>query len=122
MLRDAASCAQLRENRPQRVSAVAAGVLLVARQFRARAAVGQHQQRVVAEAVRAARRVADHAVEGAARLARDTDTVAAIAGALVGARWGASAVPEHWQRIVHGWPGLTGADLARRGLAVTSSA
>lgn len=61
-------------------------------------------------------------LEGAARLARDTDTVAAIAGALVGACWGASAVPEHWQRIVHGWPGLTGADLARRGLAVTSSA
>jgi ADP-ribosylglycohydrolase len=59
------------------------------------------------------------ALEGAARLANDTDTVGAIAGALLGARWGASAVPEQWQRIVHGWPGLTGADLARRGLALT---
>lgn len=61
------------------------------------------------------------ALEGAARLANDTDTVGAIAGALLGARWGASAVPEHWQRIVHGWPGLTGADLARRGLALTQA-
>lgn len=58
-------------------------------------------------------------LESAARLANDTDTVAAIAGALLGARWGASAVPAEWRRIVHGWPGLTGADLARRGLALT---
>ena len=61
-------------------------------------------------------------LEGAARLAGDTDTVAAIAGALVGARWGASAVPEPWQRIVHGWPGLTGVELAKRGLAVVPNA
>ena len=59
-----------------------------------------------------------HVLEGAARLAGDTDTVAAIAGALVGARWGASAVPAEWRRFVHGWPGLTGGDLARRGLAL----
>lgn len=59
-----------------------------------------------------------HVLEGAARLAGDTDTVAAIAGALVGARWGASAVPAEWRRIVHGWPGITGGDLARRGLAL----
>lgn len=38
----------------------------------------------------------------------DTDTVAAIAGALLGARWGASAVPAAWRRISHGYPGLTG--------------
>ncbi len=47
----------------------------------------------------------------------DTDTVAAIAGALLGARWGASVIPEPWVRAVHGWPGLdaTGLrDLARR--------
>lgn len=37
----------------------------------------------------------------------DTDTVAAIAGALLGARWGASAVPARWRRICHGYPGLT---------------
>lgn len=33
----------------------------------------------------------------------DTDTVAAIAGALLGARWGASAIPEQWLRLLHGW-------------------
>ncbi|MFW6869501.1 ADP-ribosylglycohydrolase family protein [Nocardioides sp. CPCC 206347] len=38
----------------------------------------------------------------------DTDTVAAIAGALLGARWGASAVPAEWRRVVHGYPGLRG--------------
>lgn len=41
----------------------------------------------------------------------DTDTVAAIAGGLAGARWGASAVPSAWRRVVHGWPGLRGRDL-----------
>lgn len=57
-------------------------------------------------------------LEGAARLAGDTDTVAAIAGALVGARWGASAVSFSWRRAVHGWPGLTGSELTRRAVAV----
>ncbi|MFF4960985.1 ADP-ribosylglycohydrolase family protein [Streptomyces sp. NPDC001222] len=53
------------------------------------------------------------ALEAAVRAGTDTDTVAAIAGALLGARWGCSAVPLEWQRDVHGWPGLTGADLVR---------
>jgi ADP-ribosyl-[dinitrogen reductase] hydrolase len=52
-----------------------------------------------------------HALEAAVRGGRDTDTVAAIAGGLLGARWGASAVPLAWQRILHGWPGLRGRDL-----------
>ena len=38
----------------------------------------------------------------------DTDTVAAIAGAVLGARWGASAIPAEWRRICHGYPGITG--------------
>ena len=38
----------------------------------------------------------------AARSGGDTDTVAAICGALVGARWGASAVPLGWRRVLHG--------------------
>ncbi len=46
-------------------------------------------------------------------IGNDTDTVAAIAGALLGARWGASAVPEKWREIVHGWPGLGAKDLVR---------
>lgn len=36
-------------------------------------------------------------------IGQDTDTVAAIAGALVGARWGASAVPSQWLTDLHGW-------------------
>ena len=38
----------------------------------------------------------------------DTDTVAAIAGALLGARWGASAVPAEWREVLHGYPGVRG--------------
>ncbi len=51
------------------------------------------------------------ALHNAIRIGDDTDTVAAIAGGLLGARWGASAVPETWVRAVHGWPGLTGEHL-----------
>lgn len=47
----------------------------------------------------------------AIRIGHDTDTVAAITGALLGARWGMSAVPAAWRRILHGWPGLRGLDL-----------
>jgi ADP-ribosyl-[dinitrogen reductase] hydrolase len=52
------------------------------------------------------------ALEAAVRIGDDTDTVAAIAGSLLGARWGASAVPERWRRMLHGWPGLCADDLA----------
>lgn len=41
-------------------------------------------------------------------IGHDTDTVAAIAGALLGARYGASAIPARWRRILHGYPGLSG--------------
>lgn len=50
-------------------------------------------------------------LHAAVRIGDDTDTVAAIAGALLGARWGASAVSWRWRRLVHGWPGLDGRDL-----------
>jgi ADP-ribosyl-[dinitrogen reductase] hydrolase len=59
---------------------------------------------------------ADHlrlALEAAVRGGRDTDTVAAIAGALLGARWGASAIPSAWRRRLHGWPGARAHDLVR---------
>ena len=52
-------------------------------------------------------------LERAVRGGRDADTVAAIAGGLVGAQWGLSAIPAAWQRIVHGWPGLRSLDLVR---------
>ncbi len=47
------------------------------------------------------------------RAGGDTDTTAAIAGGLLGARWGASAVPSEWRNIVHGYPGLRADDLDR---------
>jgi len=71
------------------------------------------------EALAAERFPAEHlrrALEAAVRGGRDTDTVAAIAGALLGARWGASAVPSTWRRILHGWPGLGARDLVRLGV------
>ena len=61
------------------------------------------------------------ALENAVRAGHDTDTVAAIAGSLLGARWGASAVPDTWRSLVHGWPGLTGDDLAARGAALADA-
>lgn len=52
------------------------------------------------------------ALEAAVRAGDDTDTVAAIAGALLGAAWGRAAIPAEWQRSVHGWPGLDAEGLA----------
>jgi ADP-ribosyl-[dinitrogen reductase] hydrolase len=49
----------------------------------------------------------------AIRIGHDTDTVASIAGALLGARWGMSAVPAAWRRVLHGWPDARGVDLER---------
>jgi ADP-ribosyl-[dinitrogen reductase] hydrolase len=42
--------------------------------------------------------------QAAIAIGHDTDTVAAIAGALAGAKYGASAVPAARRQIVHGWP------------------
>jgi ADP-ribosylglycohydrolase len=53
------------------------------------------------------------ALELAVLAGGDTDTTAAIAGGLLGARWGASAVPAAWRRILHGWPGMDARDLVR---------
>ncbi|MDP8932316.1 MAG: ADP-ribosylglycohydrolase family protein [Actinomycetota bacterium] len=59
-----------------------------------------------------------YALQAAVGVGDDTDTVAAIAGSLLGARWGASAVPFRWRRRLHGWPGYRDRDLVR--LAVLS--
>ncbi|TWE13205.1 ADP-ribosylglycohydrolase family protein [Rudaeicoccus suwonensis] len=48
------------------------------------------------------------ALATAIAIGHDTDTVAAIAGGLLGARWGASAVPAAYRRILHGYPGVRG--------------
>lgn len=57
---------------------------------------------------------ADHlrlSLERAVRGGRDADTVAAIAGGLLGGAWGASAVPSHWRTMLLGWPGIVARDL-----------
>lgn len=44
----------------------------------------------------------------------DTDTVAAIAGGLLGAAYGGSAVPAKWRRMILGWPNdMRARDLTR---------
>jgi len=52
----------------------------------------------------------------AVRIGHDTDTVAAIAGGLLGARWGLAAIPAEWTRHLHGdrvrGETVTGAELA----------
>lgn len=56
------------------------------------------------------------ALQTAVAIGDDTDTIAAIAGALLGARYGASAIPVRWADAVHGWPGLSGNDLCQLAL------
>lgn len=51
------------------------------------------------------------ALELAVRSGGDTDTVAAIAGGLIGASYGVSAVPLDWKRRIHGWPGWRSEEL-----------
>lgn len=59
---------------------------------------------------------AQQALERAVRCGGDTDTVAAIAGSLIGARWGASAIPDRWKAKLHGWRDATSADLVHLAL------
>ncbi|WP_293785675.1 ADP-ribosylglycohydrolase family protein [uncultured Aeromicrobium sp.] len=58
----------------------------------------------------------------AVRAGGDTDTVAAITGGLLGAMWGASAVPEAWRNAIHGYGGLDGEGLVRLADRVLDSA
>lgn len=53
------------------------------------------------------------ALRQAVAIGHDTDTVAAIAGGLLGARWGVSAIPLAWREILNGWPQFTDQDLIR---------
>ncbi len=46
------------------------------------------------------------ALEAAVRGGKDTDTVAAIAGSLAGARYGYQALPQEWAVQIYGWPEL----------------
>lgn len=51
----------------------------------------------------------------------DTATVAAVAGGLLGARWGVSALPLEWRRCVFGWPAYRDGDLQRDVYAALSA-
>jgi len=53
------------------------------------------------------------AVQRAVRGGNDTDTVAAIAGSLAGAVYGAAAIPADWRARLHGWPGIDADELER---------
>ena len=49
--------------------------------------------------------------DAAVKAGYDTDTVAAIAGSLLGAWCGADAIPAEWLEPLHGWPGWGLAEL-----------
>ncbi|WP_425308955.1 ADP-ribosylglycohydrolase family protein [Ammonicoccus fulvus] len=51
------------------------------------------------------------ALQRAIEIGNDTDTVAAIAGTLLGARYGAAALPWEWVEQINGWPELTASSL-----------
>ncbi|RNI24252.1 ADP-ribosylglycohydrolase family protein [Flexivirga caeni] len=63
----------------------------------------------------------DDALQLAISIGHDTDTVPAIAGALLGARYGVSGLRHDWRRRVHGWPGLTAHDLIQLGLLTAAA-
>ncbi|HHC07816.1 MAG TPA: hypothetical protein ENK55_03770, partial [Actinobacteria bacterium] len=46
------------------------------------------------------------ALEAAVSIGDDTDTIAAIAGSLLGAAYGAAVIDPRWLEVLHGWPGL----------------
>lgn len=65
------------------------------------------------------RSTSDHvndALQLAISIGHDTDTVAAIAGALLGARYGVSGLRHDWRQQVNGWPGMRGHDLIQLAL------
>ena len=50
-------------------------------------------------------------LERAVRAGNDTDTVAAIAGGALGAKFGAGQIPSAWTELLQGWPGLRAKEL-----------
>jgi ADP-ribosylglycohydrolase len=64
----------------------------------------------------------ENGLQLAVAIGGDTDTVAAVAGALLGAVHGASAVPANWRREVWGWPGLRADGLEQLALAAAGVA
>ena len=65
--------------------------------------------------ISAAQHFAD-ALDEAVRGGGDADTVACVAGSLLGAMWGLSAIPTDWRRRIFGWPAMADRDLVRLAL------
>lgn len=61
------------------------------------------------------------ALQTAISIGNDTDTVAAIAGALLGARYGVSGLPSDLADRVHGWPGMRAGDLVQLATATATA-
>ncbi|WP_183318906.1 ADP-ribosylglycohydrolase family protein [Flexivirga oryzae] len=61
------------------------------------------------------------ALQLAISIGHDTDTVAAIAGALLGARYGVSGLRHDLRQRVHGWPGMNGRDLIKLALMTATA-
>lgn len=66
---------------------------------------------------------ADHlrqALDQAARAGSGTDTIAAIAGGLLGAAGALQRALPQWRRILHGWPGPGSRDLIALGQLIAA--
>lgn len=62
----------------------------------------------------------EDALAAVIRIGHDTDTTAAIAGQVLGALWGASAVPARWRHILHGWPSSTAQNIEELATLIAS--
>ncbi len=61
-------------------------------------------------------------ITAAVACGKDTDTVAAIAGAVLGATFGSSDIRPKWRESLQGWQRVNGDDLARIGLEIALKA
>ena len=69
--------------------------------------------KVVPDGKFAQRALAVQVLDSAVRSGYDTDTVACIAGSMIGALLGPKVTPSEWRRELHGWPGLDATSLER---------
>ena len=61
-----------------------------------------------------------NALEEAVRAGNDADTVACVAGSLLAAMWGLSAIPARWRAQIHGWPNMRDRDLQALALNIVN--
>jgi ADP-ribosylglycohydrolase/predicted protein tyrosine phosphatase len=61
-----------------------------------------------------------NALKEAVRAGNDADTVACVAGSLLAAMWGLSAIPTRWRAQIHGWPNMRDRDLQALALNIVN--